>query len=52
MSYLFELRSTAGIPGYVVANGDSQAEALAHLHQQLGVEDAEELVVLAVHSVH
>ena len=52
MSYLFELRMRTGIPGYVIADGADREEALAQVHQQLGVDDEDEVVVLAVHTVH
>ena len=52
MSYLIELRTQAGIPAYVIADGDNQEEVLAHVHEQLGMADEEEVVVLAVHTVH
>src|SRR5215813_8820959 len=51
MSYLIELQTQGGRPGYVVADGDNREEALAHVHEQLGVDDEEEFVVLAVHTV-
>ena len=53
MSYLIELQTHAGRPTYVVANGENREEALAHLEQQLAVDDDEhEVVVVAVHTVH
>jgi len=52
MSYLIELQTQGGRPGYVVTDGDNREEALAHVHEQLGVDDEEEIVVLAVHTVH
>jgi hypothetical protein len=52
MSYLFELRIGAGVPGYVIANGDDPEKAFAHVHEQLGMDDEQEVVVLAVHTVH
>ena len=52
MSYLIELQMRAGTPGYVIADGDNREEALAHVHQQLGTADEDEVVVLAVHTVH
>lgn len=52
MSYLFELQMGAGIPGYVIADGDNREEALARLQERLHAEDEEEVVVLAVHTVH
>ena len=50
MSYLIELQTPAGIPGYVIADGANREEALAHAHEQLGM-DEDEIVVLAVHTV-
>ena len=52
MSYLFELQMKAGAPGYVITDGDNQQEALARLHMQLDVDEEDEFVVLAVHTVH
>ena len=52
MSYLFELKTPAGNPGYVIAEGENREEVLAHLHEQLGVDDEDEVVILAVHTVH
>jgi hypothetical protein len=52
MSYLIELQTPAGIPGYVIADGANREEALAHVHEQLGMDDEGEIVVLAVHTVH
>ena len=52
MSYLFELQMRAGRPGYVIADGDNREEALARLQEQLRADDADEVVVLAVHTVH
>ena len=52
MSYIFELQTPAGVPGYLMADGANREEALAQLHERLGMDDEEELVVLAVHTVH
>ena len=52
MSYLIELQTPAGTAGYVVAHGASQEEALAQVHEQLDRAVEEEVVVLAVHTVH
>jgi hypothetical protein len=52
MSYLFELRTQAGSPAYMVANGDNREEALAQVHEQLGLDEGDEVVVLAVHTMH
>ena len=52
MSYLIELQMQAGVPGYVIATGNNQEEVLAHMREQLGTTDDEEVVVLAVHTVH
>ena len=52
MSYLFELQSKAGTPGYVIADGDNQEEALARVHEQFSTDDEDDVVVLAVHTVH
>jgi len=52
MSYLIELQMSAGVPAYVIADGDNREEILAHVHEQLGMDDEEEVVVLAVHTVH
>lgn len=52
MSYLIELQTRAGLPGYVIADGANPEEALAHIHEQLGVAEEEQVVVLAVHTVH
>jgi hypothetical protein len=52
MCYLFELQMGAGIPGYVIADGESREEALARLQERLSAEVEEEVVVLAVHTVH
>ena len=52
MSYLIELQMRTGVPGYVIADGDNREEALAHVQEQLDVVDADEVVVLAVHTVH
>jgi hypothetical protein len=52
MSYLIELQTPAGIPGYVIADGANREEALAHAHEQLGMDYEDEIVVLAVHTVH
>ena len=51
MSYLFELRMPAGIPGYVIADGDNREEALARVQEQFSKDDEGEVVVLAVHTV-
>ena len=52
MSYIIELQMRTGLPGYVVADGDNREEALAHIHEQLGLDDEDEIVVLGVHTVH
>ena len=52
MSYLIELQTRAGLPGYLVADGDNREEALAQIREQLGMADEDEVVVLAVHTVH
>jgi len=52
MSYLIELQMPTGMPGYVIADGDNREELLAHVHEQLGTTDDDEVVVLAVHTVH
>ena len=52
MSYLIELQTHAGRPTYVIADGKNREEALAHVEQQLAVDDENEVVVLAVHTVH
>ena len=52
MSYLFEVRMGAGKPGYVITDGENREEALARLHMQLETNEDEEVVVLAVHTVH
>ena len=52
MSYMFELQMGRGIPAYVISDGKDCEEAFAHLREQLGTEDEDEVVVLAVHTVH
>lgn len=52
MSYLIELQTPAGMPGYVIADGENREEALAHVREQLDTADDHEVVVLAVHTVH
>ena len=52
MSYLFELRTQAGAAAYMVASGNNREEALAQIHEQLGMDDEDEIVVVAVHTVH
>jgi hypothetical protein len=52
MSYLIELQMQTGKPGYVIADGDTQEEVLAHMREQLGTDPDDEVVVLAVHTVH
>jgi hypothetical protein len=52
MSYLIELQMPAGSPGYIIADGDNREDALAHVHEQLGMDDEDEIVVLGVHTVH
>ena len=52
MSYLFELQTHGGVPAYLVAQADTQDEALANLREQLELDDDEEVVVMAVHTVH
>ena len=52
MSYLFELRTPAGVPGYVIADGENREEALARVQEQFSMNDEDEVVVLAVHTVH
>ena len=52
MSFVIELQTPTGVPGYVIAVGDSEGEALARVHEQLGVDDENEVVVLGVHTVH
>jgi len=52
MSYLFELRTRAGSPAYMVAEADNREDALAHVHEQLGLDEDEDVVVVAVHTVH
>jgi hypothetical protein len=52
MSYLIELQTPAGVPGYVIAKGNNHEEVLANVHEQLGLADEDEVVVLAVHTVH
>ena len=52
MSYLIELQRPGGVPGYLIADGDSCEDALATLHEQLVLAEAEEVMVLAVHTVH
>jgi hypothetical protein len=52
MFYLIELQMSAGNPGYVIADGENREEVLAHVQEQLGTADDEEIVVLAVHTVH
>ena len=52
MSYLFELTTPGGIPGYVITDGDNREEALAQLHELIDKDDQDEIVVLAVHTLH
>ena len=52
MSYLIELQTPAGVPGYLITDGGSSEEALASLQEQLEMAEAEEVMVLAVHTVH
>jgi hypothetical protein len=52
MSYLIEIQTPAGIPAYVIADGDNREQALAHVHEQLDMAEEDEVVVLAVHTVH
>jgi hypothetical protein len=52
MSYLIELQSPTGIPGYLMSDGANREEALAHAHQQLNIAGEDEIVVVAVHTVH
>jgi hypothetical protein len=53
MSYLIELRTPAGNPGYVIADGGNREEALANVQEQLDAAGEDERVfVLAVHTVH
>jgi hypothetical protein len=52
MSYLIELQMRTGVPGYVIADGDNREEALAHVQEQLRTAEDDEVVVLAVHTVH
>ena len=52
MSYLIELQTPAGTAGYVIADGANREEALAHVQEQLGTGGDDEVVVLAVHTVH
>ena len=52
MSYLIELQTPTGPAGYVIADGANREEALAHVHEQLGVGEDDEVVVLAVHTLH
>ena len=52
-SYLIELQTPTGVPGYVIADGDNREEALAQVQKQLDAAGEEErVVVLAVHTVH
>ena len=53
MSYLIELQTRAGMASYMIANGENPSEALAQVHERLGMDDEEEeVVVVAVHTVH
>jgi|RhiMethySRZTD1v2_1073278.scaffolds.fasta_scaffold1378102_2 hypothetical protein len=52
MSYLIELQTPAGVPGYLITDGGSCEEVLANVQEQLVMADAEEVMVLAVHTVH
>ena len=53
MSYVIELQTPAGVPGYVIADGENREEALAHVQEQLdAVAENERIVVIAVHTVH
>ena len=52
MSYLIEVETPAGQSGYLLAQGISQEQALERVREQLSVAEAEEVVVLAVHTVH
>ena len=52
MSYLFELRMLAGTSAYVVTDADSREEALAQVRDELATDDEDEVVVVAVHTVH
>ena len=52
MSYLIELQTAAGNPGYLVANGDNREEALAQVREHFEMADEDEVFVLAVHTVH
>ena len=52
MSYLIELQTPEGVPGYLITDGNNQEEALAYVHAQLDMADADGVVVLSVHTVH
>jgi len=52
MSYLFELQTHGGVPAYVAAQAETQDEALEDIRGQLELDDDEEVIVLAVHTVH
>ena len=52
MSYLIELQTRTGTAAYVLADAENREEALAHIHEQLGAGEDDEVVVLAVHTLH
>jgi len=52
MRYVFELQTTTGSPAYAIAHAGTQDEALADIREQLEVDEEDEVIVLAVHTVH
>ena len=52
MSYLFELQTQGGVPTYVVAQADTQDEALADVREALDLDSEEDVIVVAIHTVH
>jgi hypothetical protein len=52
MSYLIELETPTGNPGYVIVDGNNAEEALTLVKEQLDSSADGDVVVFGVHTVH
>ena len=52
MRYVFELQTSTSGPVYALAHGDTRDEALADVREELELDGDNEVIVLAVHTVH
>ena len=52
LPYLVELKTPAGLLGFVIAHADTQDDARALMDAQLGRDDAnDDVVIVAVHTI-